>query len=65
MWDCAIVSGGAPFAGWMLVEEVAEGGDVLAQQIRANPRFTDGYDRVCEGGNAHRVRRQATREHEA
>ena len=40
-----------PFAGWMLVEEFAEGGDVLAQRIRADPRFTDGYDRVCEGGN--------------
>ena len=51
MWDVAIASGGAPFAGWMLVEEFAEGGDVLAQRIRADSRFTDGYDRVCEGGN--------------
>ena len=57
MWDVAIVSGGAPFAGWMLVEEFAEGGDVLAQRIRANPRFTDGYDRVCEGGNVALYRR--------
>lgn len=57
MWDVAIVSGGAPFAGWMLVEEVAEGGDVIAQQIRANPRFTDGYERVCEGGNVALYRR--------
>jgi hypothetical protein len=57
MWDVAIVSGGAPFAGWMLVEEVAEGGDAIAQQIRANPRFTDGYERVCEGGNVALYRR--------
>lgn len=57
MWDIAIASGGAPFAGWMLVEEVAEGGDVIAQQIRANPRFTDGYERVCEGGNVALYRR--------
>ncbi len=57
MWDSAIVVGGAPFAGWMLVEEAAEGGDVLAQQIRANPSFTDGYERVCEGGNVALYRR--------
>jgi hypothetical protein len=57
MWDEAIVNGGAPFAGWMLVEEVAEGGDVIAQQIRANPQFADGYTRVCEGGNVALYRR--------
>jgi hypothetical protein len=58
MWDVAIASGGAPFAGWMLVEEFAEGGDVLAQRIRANPRFADGYDRVCAGGNVTLYRRR-------
>ncbi len=58
MWDDAVVVGGAPFAGWMLVEEVAEGGDVLAQQIRDNPAFTDGYERVCEGGNVALYRRR-------
>ena len=58
MWDVAIVSGGAPFAGWMLVEEVAEGGDVIARRIRANPSFTDGYERVCEGGNVALYRRK-------
>ncbi len=60
MWDYAIVVGGAPFAGWMLVEEVAEGGDVLAQQIRDNPAFAQGYDRVCEGGNVALYRRRLT-----
>jgi hypothetical protein len=59
MWDVAIVSGGAPFAGWMLVEEVAEGGDVIARRIRANPSFTDGYERVCEGGNVALYRRKS------
>ncbi len=58
MWDEAIANGGAPFAGWMLVEEVAEGGDVIAQQIRANPHFIDGYERVCDGGNVALYRRQ-------
>jgi hypothetical protein len=57
MWDVAIVSGGAPFAGWMLVEEVAEGGDVIAQRIRANPHFAEGYERMCEGGNVALYRR--------
>jgi len=57
MWDEAIANGGAPFAGWMLVEEVAEGGDVIARQIRANPHFSDGYQRVCEGGNVALYRR--------
>ena len=58
MWDAAVVVGGAPFAGWMLVEEFAEGGDVLAEQVRQNPHFTDGYDRVCEGGNVALYRRR-------
>jgi hypothetical protein len=57
MWDVAIASGGAPFAGWMLVEEMAEGGDVIARQIRANPHFADGYERVCEGGGVTLYRR--------
>jgi hypothetical protein len=57
MWDDAIVNGGAPYAGWMLVEEFAEGGDVIAQQMRANPSFAAGYERVCEGGNVALYRR--------
>jgi hypothetical protein len=59
MWDHAVVTGGAPFAGWMLVEEAAEGGDVLAQAIRDNPAFAQGYERVCEGGNVALYRRRA------
>jgi hypothetical protein len=58
MWDAAVVVGGAPFAGWMLVEEAAEGGDVLAHQIRENPAFANGYERVCEGGNVALYRRR-------
>lgn len=59
MWDAAVVVGGAPFAGWMLVEEFAEGGDVLAQLMRQNPHFADGYERVCEGGNVALYRRRS------
>jgi hypothetical protein len=58
MWDHAVVSGGAPFAGWMLVEERAEGGDVLARRLRDYPDFARGYERVCEGGNVKLYRRR-------
>jgi hypothetical protein len=38
-----------PFAAWILIEEKAEGGDMLARLSHARPRFLDGYQRVCEG----------------
>jgi hypothetical protein len=38
-----------PFADWMLIEEKAEGGDMLAQIARERPSFLAGYERVCEG----------------
>ena len=38
-----------PFAGWVLIEEKAEGGDMLAGVAREHPHFLDGYARVCEG----------------
>jgi len=37
-----------PYAAWMLIEEKAEGGDMLAQRSREKPSFFDGYARVCE-----------------
>jgi hypothetical protein len=42
----------------MLVEERAEGGDVLAQRIHADPSFTRGMVRVCEGGGVALYRRK-------
>jgi hypothetical protein len=36
--------------GWILVEEQAEGGDVLAQRERASSEFLQGFTRVCSGG---------------
>jgi hypothetical protein len=50
IWRLALETGPAPHAGWMLVEEQAEGGDVLAQRIRHDPAFTHDMTRVCEGG---------------
>jgi hypothetical protein len=50
IWRQALDTGPAPHAGWMLVEEQSEGGDVLAERIRRNPAFASGMRRVCEGG---------------
>jgi hypothetical protein len=50
IWEAALESGPAEHAGWMLVEEEAEGGDVLAQRLRTDAAFARGMERVCEGG---------------
>ena len=50
IWELALETGPAPHARWMLVEEAAEGGDVLAQRTREDPSFAAGMERVCEGG---------------
>jgi hypothetical protein len=57
IWDIALGNGPAPLAGWMLVEEHAEGGDVLAQRIRNDVSFARGMTRVCEGGGVALYRR--------
>jgi hypothetical protein len=57
IWDLALSRGPAPFAGWALIEEVAEGGDILAQRVKAQPRWLEGMQRVCEGGNVALYRR--------
>ena len=48
LWLTAI-DGPYPFAQWILIEEKAQGGDVLARIAREHPHFLDGYRRVCEG----------------
>jgi len=60
IWNLALQTGPAPHAGWMLVEEVAEGGDVLAEHVRHDPAFTRGMTRVCEGGGVALYKRAAT-----
>lgn len=45
-------------ARWVLIEEVAEGGDVLARLARNSTDFLAGFERQCEGGGValyHRV----------
>jgi hypothetical protein len=46
-----------PFADWVLIEEKAEGGDMLAEIVRRRPSFLDGYARVCEGAGLALYRR--------
>jgi hypothetical protein len=36
--------------GWILIEEQAQGGDVLAARARASSQFLLGFTRVCSGG---------------
>jgi hypothetical protein len=48
LWLTA-VDGPYPFAQWILIEEKAQGGDMLARIARERPHFLDGYRRVCEG----------------
>ena len=40
----------APYVRWILIEESAEGGDVLAQRARATPGWLGAFVRVTEAG---------------
>jgi hypothetical protein len=46
-----------PFVGWLLIEEQAEGGDMLAKRARENPDFLSGFSRVCEAAGVALYRR--------
>ncbi len=48
----------AAFAGWLMIEEKAEGGDMLAHIARENPSWLDGFSRVCEGAGVALYRRR-------
>ena len=58
LWALALSTGPAPHAGWMLVEEQSEGGDVLARRARDDVRFTSGMDRICAAGGVALYRRR-------
>jgi hypothetical protein len=38
------------YVRWIAIEELAEGGDMLAARARREPRFLEGFEAVCEGG---------------
>jgi hypothetical protein len=46
----------------VLVEEQAEGGDMLALRAREDPRFLAGYDRVCDGAGVGLYKRRSVNE---
>jgi hypothetical protein len=56
MWVAAIKQA-RPFAGWVLIDESAGSGDVLAEITREDPRWLDGFSRVCDGGGVALYRR--------
>ena len=47
-----------PYAGWLMMEEKAEGGDMLYKRAREHPEFLAGYSRVCEGAGLALYERQ-------
>jgi hypothetical protein len=49
LWQAAEVAP-APYVRWILIEESAEGGDILAQRVRGNPGWLDGFTRIVEAG---------------
>jgi hypothetical protein len=59
IWDSAFTRGPAPLVEWVLVEELAEGGDAVVRRYREHPQLLADYTAVCSGGNVtlyHRVR---------
>jgi hypothetical protein len=59
IWDLALTAP-ATHAGWMLIEEQSEGGDVLARRVREDAAFTRGMDRICSAGGVALYRRLLT-----
>jgi hypothetical protein len=50
LWVHAASQGPRGFVRWVVIEERAEGGDVLFQAASKDPGFLEGFDRVAEGG---------------
>jgi hypothetical protein len=49
IWTTAMWGPGR-FVKWVLIEETAEGGDVLAARQRVNPSFLEGFTRIAASG---------------
>jgi hypothetical protein len=49
LWTAALASP-SHYVGWMLVEERALGGDMLAKRAQQDPSFLDGFHQVSAGG---------------
>jgi hypothetical protein len=57
IWLAALELSPRPYAGWILIEEKANGGDLLARKAREHPEWLSGYSRVCEGAGLALYRR--------
>jgi hypothetical protein len=57
LWSAAIAAP-SRHAGWVLIEELAEGGDELAALARRDPAYLEGFDKVASGGGATLYRRK-------
>ena len=60
IWDSAFTRGPAALVEWVLVEEVAEGGDAIIRRHRRIPRLLEDYDPICSGGNVTLYQRKPT-----
>lgn len=56
LWIDSLASARA-HAGWVLLEEQAEGGDVLARLTARTPAYLDGFERICAAGGVALYRR--------
>ena len=56
MWADSLVEA-SRHVSWVLIEEFAEGGDVLARRRESSPGFLVGFERHCEGGGVALYRR--------
>ena len=57
IWDSAFTRGPAALVEWVLVEEVAEGGDAIVQRARAVPALLAEFERTCAAGGVALYRR--------
>jgi hypothetical protein len=58
IWTSSLAGGARHNAGWVLIEEQAEGGDDLFKLRQVSPEFLRGFVRVCDGGGVALYRRQ-------
>lgn len=56
LWAAAIESPRV-HVGWILMDELSEGGDVLAERAREYPGFVRGFTRVADAGGVTLYRR--------
>jgi hypothetical protein len=57
LWQYAYYQEPSLFVGWILIEEAAEGGDMIFKRSKEWSGYLNAYVRVCEGGNVALYRR--------